>query len=322
MTDRRYEALARFDLSRRPDSSNANGPSFELVLELDACRAGLCRIEGSGSVALLDAYGADDGEDLAAQWTAHAGACCGAPAEAFGNLPESARTQEALWNNYVSGGRLASTIAFEPAGSDGITCAQLDEAFAPARERLAAMLSWCDEAFARHGVDEGALRILEIGRLAACAPARLIVRERLSGDPFLSDDRFAALPEGVTPDGALDEGLRLCENARALAFSITLECLGRNGEARSVVLARENEKPAAPDAARYSEPICYFGSDSLTVRMGEEIRLVPIPFAPASQADALRAAVVSSDGAAALALRRTNAEEAPHLIALSNEGRL
>ncbi len=283
-----YQAAALYDSKRGGRAL----PYTALVVDADRCTCGFCRCEADGRVTLLRALGTPldpPGDHVFLRGIAPSIHRDEAVAPFF--LDEQA--QRALWNYYASGGVDGEKGIYTLPHLGPVTCAEADAAFGPIRDALRPLLEEALRAAEELGAAEEDLRIVAVGNLAATAPAQLALREALCFDPFLPDDRFAALGAEEAA-GAVEQGQRLYRAGQVFGFDLDLLYLTREGEFAEP-LARCDQPAAAPEEARFVPAVFLSGRQALRLRCNGETLEFALPFAAAAAGECVSVACAARE---------------------------
>lgn len=311
-----YEAAVRYDFERWMPRDGVTFPVHELVIDLDGCGIGLCRCEETGIIRLLDQISnLQPVPSLDQVWMDRVRQER-TTGENLTALLEPGVVQDRLWNYYLSGKRLDRDALML---SDGpLTCCSLDRAFEPVRAALRDLLEQGMECLEKLKIPEEELRVLEVGRLAACAPGRLAVREVMTFDPFLTDSRFVE-PDRETPTNQIVQmGRELLEQTRMVGFDLVLLCLDEKGESgESIRLAERRQLLSTLKEPAYGQPLFVCPGDRLRFRTEETEWQEELPYdiGPIG-GDFVEAACGLRDDKPIILLRRTLSPTRVYEIAL------
>ena len=189
-----------------------------LAIDMDACAAALC-VRGENG-----AYAVRDGVQLAREAQSPADLYEKDVARLTGEADESQLAR--AWRRYIQ-----SEKTDDPAVG-GVTCRQLEAAFAPAAQLYGELFSLADRLI---GNDDAA-RILLFGRMAKCALAVYAARDHFSADPFLPDPLFIACAH---PEGLAEAGSTLIQRETAFRNNAALILIDGGGAELSVPLEKE-----------------------------------------------------------------------------------
>lgn len=298
-----YEAAVRCDFAHWMPRDGVTFPEYELVVDLDGCSLGLCRCEETGLVTLLDQVSTAQSQPLDQIWIEGIRRIRPMPEEWLRQLTESGEGQNRLWKYYLASRRLDDGAFFTPDGP--LQCAFLDETFQPVREALTDLLEQGLNRAEKLEIPEEKLRVLTVGRLAVSAPAKLVLREALTSDPFLPDHRFVEPDEEVGDIVAL--GTTLLEESETVGFDLSLLCMDENRRETSPLrLAEERQPLSSLEQLSYSQPLFVCDGDRLHFQAGKNQWEESLPYTVGpTGGDLVEVACGLRDGRPVILLRRT-----------------
>lgn len=268
-------------------------PRKILAIDMDSCAAALCVCGADG------AHAVQNGVKLDAQVRSPVSLY----EDALSRLPGGTSIDEAAlaraWRRYIQSDR-------QDAAFGGMSCAELESAFAPAAQLYGELFSQADALLK----DDDETGILLFGRMAGRSLAVYAARDHFSADPFLPDPLFIDCPH---PESLEEQGRALfqadAQSAdRPFGHSVQLQLLNRgDGAPMQVPLAQPDQSRAELKNPHYGKPFyCAPGDSAAVIVDGEPLRL-PVPDAlfENSAAPAMVCAGFSVDEqGSALCLRR------------------
>lgn len=176
-----FECAAAYMLCREREQNGQRFSGWLLVLDMDAYTAGLCSCDAVGSIALMgDARVDAPSPDSFLEGLER---LAGAAARA-GFAGQERRTRR-VYYNYLVGERESDLPVY-----DGVTCSQLEQAFAPAADAFRQLFPLAEDLLRQKKVAEDDLRILLVGNMARNYLAEHLARQHFSMDPLLPDPLF------------------------------------------------------------------------------------------------------------------------------------
>lgn len=268
-----YEAAV---LGAAPPTDNAGD---YLVLNLDNCSFGYCRLGESGSTELLHAESFDT--DLWALCLDSIEALAGPGAE----QTVAAQLEEAndAYRDYILSVRGADGTAFSfPGGT--VTCSELEGALSGVARQIGTLFEAVGTV---PGMTAYETRfVIVIGRAMRLFPVEYLVRERLSPEPLLPDSRIIVRNPENPSDDIIERGRRQAHalyRSRLVPSDYTLRLCQGGGETETDVLSlKKGQERSEIAALAFAGPVLVSGSDRLTVRKdGEDIAIaLPFPLVP------------------------------------------
>ena len=272
-----YEAAARCDFAHWMSRDGVSFPAYELVVDLDGCSLGLCLCEETGTITLLEQLSLPQAKPFEQIWLDRIRQTQPLTENNLADLLESDDVQDRMWNYYRAGGHRDREILTLPTGS--LTCSSVDQAFQPVREALTALLEQGLDRLEQLKIPEEDLRVLAVGRLAGCAPARLVLRQALTFDPFLADHRFAEPYHEMNPGEIVPAGMALLEQSQTVGFDLTFLCLNDQGRTLEPIRLTERQQLLSTlETPVYSRPVFVCTGTRLQFQSGETAWKEELPY--------------------------------------------
>ena len=288
-----FECAAAYVLCRERERGEI--PGWILVLDMDAYTAGLCACDASGSIALMGDVRVDGlpPDSFLEELERLAGA--GARVHFTGQERRGKRS----YYNYLMGERETDLTVY-----DGVTCSQLERAFARNAEAFRRLFLLAEDLLRQKKADEGDLRILLVGSMARNYLAEHLARGHFSIDPFLPDPLFWTADEEDDPALFAQKGWELyqagaVQESGPIGRHIVLMLLDRENSRVPIDLAQPEQSRVEFETPAYSPPFLYCCGEPICLEVDGARQEITVPqsFFPAEiAAGMLRAAVVLREG--------------------------
>jgi hypothetical protein len=271
-----YQALAAYDLAQCRQAGVPTPDGMVLVLDLDRCGGALCRWAGD-TVEQIGATTPKEGAGFFAQLATQTGQT---EETVVAGWTSQASTANRKLKNYLRSGKERDYPAVA-AWDAAYSASELDERYAPTGAQLAACLAETQKLLAQQNVDQMQLRVLLAGSLATLYLAEYQVREAFGSDPFLADERFVLLGEGMPSETLVQQGMAALaqqQAAKTIAHDIQLVLMERISAdalapAVPVSLARKGQEIKS---LTWSQTIYLPGTATLNLLVDGQKRAVPL----------------------------------------------
>lgn len=232
-------------------------PDRILTINMDACAAALCAVDEKGGYRIRNGV----------QLDASAQSPDSLYREGLSRIPGGENLNEAdiarAWRRYIQSGKASDAV-------DGIPCAALETAFAPAAQLYGELFALADDLLG----DEDETGVLLFGSMAGCSLAQHAARSHFSVDPFLPDPLFirSAHPEALEAQG---RQLLEAEARRDFEGPVELMLVNRMGE--TVCMRLPDHPPAGMDDQ--GNEVSFFGcaGESIVARAGTRSVCAELP---------------------------------------------
>ena len=254
MEKKDYKAIAACDCSIRKE--DRQGDTWLLILDLSEVEGALCVIDEEGETDIREVIPSPgravffsrlaerlgrNGNDTYALWR-------GQQRDANQKLKAYIQNSE---RNYP---------AITEAGVT-LNCSELVEMFEQDKSRIMDLQRITEDVLCRNGVDQETMRILLSGQAAAFAPAEFTVRAFYNPDaPWLADDRFVQLDEGIDPAKLVQKGEQILQERgnRPFGHEIGVVCLANIGSEKNmpehvIIIAEKDQQVKKMEESEYVE---------------------------------------------------------------------
>lgn len=300
MSISKYEAASLYDYVQQKHSSKKD----YLIIDLDDSSCGYCVCNGKTDIRLDNSW-QEGNENL---WSvvnevfnkmitnSH---MINIEAEIEGQLTSANKA----FRNYFLSGKSLNDEAFSFSNKT-ISCAELDEKLTVLKEKIANLLAHAiDLVSADKMIDTN---IIILGKAQEMYLAMYYIREKLSYDPMLPDERFRNT-ELVDPYTVIvEKGMMLHDTITNLKHTYSL--LAFNPESNSFdaiyTVSKENAKSNIAELV-FSEPVLLCDDDKLSIRADSTIINISLPYSVApARSDLIDVAIGLSDNEDTLFIRR------------------
>ncbi|MDY3677589.1 MAG: hypothetical protein SO040_11820 [Catenibacterium mitsuokai] len=300
MSITKYEAASLYDYVQQNHSSKKD----YLVIDLDDSSCGYCVCNSKMDIRLDNSWQGDD-ENLWSVLTETLNVMVSnshltnIETEIEGQLISA---NKAFYNYFLSGKTL-NDEAFSFLNID-ISCAELDEKLTNLKEKISNLLLHAiDLVSADKMLDTN---IIILGKAQEMYLVMYYIREELSFDPMLPDERFRN-SELVDPyTDIVEKGMMLYETMTNLKHTYSL--LAFNPESNSFdaiyTVSKENAKANVSELV-FSEPLLLCEDDQLSIRVDDKTITISLPYSIApARSDLIDVAIGFKDNEDTLFIRR------------------
>lgn len=300
MSISKYEAASLYDFTTR----NLTSEQTYLVIDLDDCSYGFCRCGGKSNIHLNSSW-ADGRENL---WTLFMDSI----KKRLGNthiidLEEEIDGQllsanEAMQNYYLSD-RALNGEAFSFSNII-IPCDELEEAVSIVKEKIVCLIAHAKDTLSAEKTTEQ--NIIILGKAQELFPIMYSIREQLSYDPWLPDERFRNTEFKDDYTEIVRVGKELYESISALKRTYSLLAFNPEiGKCEPVYSAPKGQTEMDSEKLAYSKSLLICSGDNLSIKADDSILDVALPysFAP-SRSDLIDVAIGVQNNEDTLFIRR------------------
>lgn len=300
MSISKYEAASLYDYVQQKSSSKKD----YLIIDLDDSSCGYCICNGKTDIR-LDKSWQESNENL---WSVVNEALnkmvsnshmVNIEAEIEGQLISANKA----FRNYFLSGKALNGEAFSFSNIT-ISCAELDEKLTILKEKIAILLSHAiDLVSADKMIDT---YIIILGKAQEMYLTMYYIREKLSYDPMLPDERFrnAELVDPYTE--IVEKGMMLYDTMTNLKHTYSLLAFNPDSNSFDAIytVSKENAKSNVAELV-FSEPVLLCDDDKLSIRADSAIINISLPYSISpARSDMIDVAIGLSDNEDTLFIRR------------------
>lgn len=300
MSISKYEAASLYDFVQQELSSQKE----YLVIDLDDSSCGYCICNGKADLQLSKCW-AESNKNLWSELLDSIKNMLAASQviDLEAEVEKQLISANKALHNYFLSGKTLNSDAFSFPGST-ISCAELDEKLSVLKEEISNLISHALELVAPEKVLH--VNIIILGKAQELYLVMYYIREQLSYDPMLPDERFRNAEFKDHYTDIVKKGEMLFEAMTALKHTYSL--LAFNPESNSfdtVYTVSKEEAKSNPAELVFSEPILLCDDDKLSIKADDSILNIPLPYTIApSQSDLIDAAIGLNHNEDTLFIRR------------------
>lgn len=262
-----------------------------LVIDLSSCSVGLCRCSAGGKTELVFSRSAPKEHDV---WEGLLRRVAGSmPSLPYTDVDREMTAQLSTLNErvgyYFYSGKTLDQQALQIADNT-ISCSELEELAAEEKNLLLALLEQV-RGEVPEGMDDGELKIILTGRAAALHLFAWYIRETLSADPLLPDERFVNdplqqnQPLQVAPEQIILLGRQYFADQSTMKHDYSLRVY--DGKVWTLIpLARKGQEKAKLERPQFVGPFFGVQEDVVSIEVDGALKKLTIPpsFIPAEGA--------------------------------------
>lgn len=301
-----FEAVSFYDFINR----NRNGeviPSlfYIVVFNVDDYSIGFCTCTKEGQVKTIDSRALsvksscmDDIHMIFCDTTKSKDSICDCVNSCLDGFNNK------MWTYYQSERRMNPDFK-DTLGID-LDCAGFDSVFNVARSRLGELLLELDDLWSKTKFNEDESRFIIVGKAALYYPIEHYIKEFLTFDPFLPDDRFVSDTYPDKADEIIDIGTREYSKKKESERNIYIKIVkGNNSDEKKKIPVLDTHEDGAK--IEYLEPIFISADDQLEFELNLKKLHIDIPYSIAPlDYDIIGVGASISDNKLIIRLRRYN----------------
>lgn len=300
MSISKYEAASLYDFVQQKLSSQKE----YLVIDLDDSSCGYCTCNGKTDIRLNKSW-AENNENL---WSVLLESIKKMAASSHvidleGEVQRQLISANETFHNYFLSGKTLNGEAFSFSGFT-ISCAELDEKLSDIKEKISKLLSHAIDMVSAEKILNA--NIIILGKAQELYLTMYYIREQLSYDPMLPDERFRNAEFKDYYTDIVKNGKALFEEMSALKHTYSL--LAFNPESNSfdaVYTMTKEEAKGNPAELVFSEPILLCDGENLSIKADDTILNISLPYTIApSKSDLIDVAIGLKNNEDTLFIRR------------------
>lgn len=273
MSISKYEAASLYDFVQQKLSSQKE----YLVIDLDDSSCGYCTCNGKTDIRLNKSW-AENNESL---WSVLLESIKKMAASSHvidleGEVQRQLISANETFHNYFLSGKTLNGEAFSFSGFT-ISCAELDEKLSDIKEKISKLLSHAIDMVPAEKILNA--NIIILGKAQELYLTMYYIREQLSYDPMLPDERFRNAEFKDHYTDIVKNGKALFKEMSALKHTYSL--LAFNPESNSFdavyTMTKEEAKGNAAELV-FSEPILLCDGENLSIKADDAILHISLPY--------------------------------------------
>ena len=275
MNIKSFEAVCFYEMKRRINNNESISDVEMLIFDVDTYSVGFCKIDSNNQIKVLKSKVSEQKKtclediDTGLQNIIHKNINIW---ECINPYFDDINRKMRLY--YQSEKRM--NTEFNELSDFEIDCSTFDEAFSDSRKRIEELLHWIEDQWVKIGFDENECEILIIGKAARLYPITYIIKNNLTFDPFLSDDRFVCDKYVDSVDEIVDIGIAEYRKQQELKRTLYIFLLDSNNKA-------EKKQIPINDMAdnvdfRYLDPIFVAVNEKIELEYCSKKQRIAIPY--------------------------------------------